>query len=116
MIPFRYWCLLFYSLDKPSSLSLSLKERCSSPLIILMILPWTCSNSSTPFLSWGIQAWRQYAGWGLTKAKYRRTITSLDIAYNYECVTGEKKLQQKKVFGFFYCNNLKLLFVWDSAV
>ena len=47
--------LLFSRLNKPSSLRLSSKERCSSPLSTIMSLLWTRSNSSTSFLSWGPQ-------------------------------------------------------------
>ena len=45
--------LLFSRLNKPSTFNLSLQERCSSPLIILVALLWTLSNSSTSSLYWG---------------------------------------------------------------
>lgn len=56
-----------------TSLSLSLLERCSSPLSIFMAFLWTCSKSSTSFLSWGPQAWKQYYRWGLTQSEQRGT-------------------------------------------
>ena len=59
----------FSRLNKPSSLSLSLEGRYSSPLSIFVALLWTLSNSSTSFLFWGPQAWTQYCRWGLTKAE-----------------------------------------------
>ena len=45
--------LLFFRLNKPSFLSLSLQRSCSSLLIILVALLWTLSNSSLSFLYWG---------------------------------------------------------------
>ena len=75
--PFKYWkatmrspqILLLSKQNKPSSLSLSSQERCSSPQIISVALLWTRSKSSTSFLYWGLQAWMQYSRWGLTRAE-----------------------------------------------
>ena len=61
------WSLLVSKLNKPSSLSLSSQERCSSPLIILVALLWTCYKSSTSFLCWGPQVWTQCCRWDLTR-------------------------------------------------
>ncbi|KAK4819472.1 LOW QUALITY PROTEIN: hypothetical protein QYF61_004698 [Mycteria americana] len=57
--PFKDWkavirsprSLLFSRLNNPSSLSLSLEERCSSPRIIFVALLWPCSSSSMSFLA-----------------------------------------------------------------
>ena len=38
--------LLFSRLNHPSSLSFSLYERCSNPLMIFVALGWTCSSKS----------------------------------------------------------------------
>jgi len=44
--------LLFSKLNKPNFLNLSSQERCSSPLMILVALLWTCFNNSTSFMRW----------------------------------------------------------------
>lgn len=51
-----YQSLFFIRLNKPSSLSLSSKEQCFSPLIIYVALQQTCSNRSTRFLFWSPRA------------------------------------------------------------
>ena len=56
----------FSSLNKPSSLYLSSQEVCSSPLVILVALLWTHSNSSLFFLCWWPHAWMQLCTWGLS--------------------------------------------------
>ena len=71
--------LLFSSLHTPSSLSLSLYERCSSPFIIFVGLLWTLSSMPTPHLYRGAQNWTQYSKCGFTSAEYRGRITSLDL-------------------------------------
>ena len=63
------YSLLFSRLNKPNSLSLSLQERCSSPLITFVALLWTLSNSPPSFLYWGLQTWMQYSRWGLMRAE-----------------------------------------------
>lgn len=55
--------------EQTSSLSLSSDERCSRPLIILVVLRWTCSWSSMYLLYWEAQNWTQYSRWGLTRAE-----------------------------------------------
>jgi len=69
--------LLFPWLNKPGSLSLSLQERCSSPLIIFVALLRTHSNSSTSFLCLGPQTWMQYSRWGRVRTEERGKIPSL---------------------------------------
>ena len=66
-------------LNKPSSLSLSSQERCSSPLSIFVALLWTHSNSSSSFVCWGSHVWTQYFRWGLMKAEQREAVTSLTL-------------------------------------
>ena len=69
---------LFSKLEKPSSPSLSQKERCSLPLIIFM-------DSSGPtqqlciLLVLGPQAQIQYSSWDLTRTEQRGTIPSLSL-------------------------------------
>ena len=53
------WSLHFSKQNKPSFLSLSSEERCSSPLNISVALLWSHSNNSSSSLSWGPQAWTQ---------------------------------------------------------
>jgi len=65
-------------LNNPNSLSLSSEERCSSPLIVFVVLLWTRSNSSTFFLCC-LQSWTQDSRWGLTRAEQRGRITSVDL-------------------------------------
>lgn len=48
-------------LDSPSSHSLSLHEKCSSPLFIRVALCWTHSSMSMSLLYWGAQHWAQWA-------------------------------------------------------
>ena len=60
--------LVFFRLNKPSSLSFSSQDRCYSPLI-LVALHWTLSSSSSSFLKWVAQNWTQYSRWGLTRAE-----------------------------------------------
>ena len=72
-VPFKYWkatarfpqSILSSRLNKPSSISLSSQERCSSPLII------SVASSPTPtlFVYWGPQACMQYHRWGLKRAE-----------------------------------------------
>ena len=71
--------LLLSRLNKPSSLSLSSQERCSSHLLILVALRWTLSSSSSSFLKWGAQNWTQCSRWGLTRAVQRGRRTSLNL-------------------------------------
>ena len=56
--------LLFSKLNTPNFLNVSLQERCSSPLSILVVLLWTCSNSFhilpglwTPALDTVLRTW-----------------------------------------------------------
>ena len=53
--------LLFYKLNKPSSLNLSSQERCCSPLTILVALLWTRSKSSMSFVYRGPRPGRSTA-------------------------------------------------------
>ena len=61
--------LLFSRLISPSSLSLSLQERCSCPLIIFVALHLTVSSMSMSFLYWGTQNWTQHSRCGPTSAE-----------------------------------------------
>ncbi|XP_052661921.1 tetratricopeptide repeat protein 7A isoform X4 [Harpia harpyja] len=61
--------LLFYRLNSPSSLSFSLFDRCSSPLMISAALCWTLSSMFMSSLYWGSQNWTQYTRCGLTTAQ-----------------------------------------------
>ena len=45
--------LLFFKLNKPSSLSHSPLERCSSLLIIFVAILWICLNMSELFICQG---------------------------------------------------------------
>ena len=67
--------LLFFRLNKPSSLSLSLYKRWSSPRVIFVTLHWTLSSSSSSFFNWGAQNRVKYSRWGLTRAEYRRQFS-----------------------------------------
>lgn len=58
--------LLLFGLNKHSSLSLSLWNRCSGPLKIWVTLYWTLSMS---LLQWGAQNCTQYFRCGLTFAE-----------------------------------------------
>jgi len=71
--------LLLSRLNNPNSLSLSLQERCSSPLINFVALLWTHSNNSISFLCWGLQGWTQYSRCCLTSAEQTGRINSLDL-------------------------------------
>lgn len=71
--------LVFSVLNSPSSLSLSSQERCSSTLIIFVIFCWTCSSTSIPLLSWGIQNWTQHSRIGFNSAKWRGRTTHLSL-------------------------------------
>ena len=51
--------LLFSRWNRPSSLSLSLYEKCSSLLIIFVALCWSCSSMSVSLLHWGAQNWTE---------------------------------------------------------
>lgn len=44
-----------------SSLSLSLEEKCSSPLALVMAICWTLSGTPTSLLYWGNQDWTCYS-------------------------------------------------------
>ena len=44
-----------------------------------MVLLWTPSNISTPFLYWEHQDWMQYSRWDLRRAVQRGTITCLSL-------------------------------------
>lgn len=52
--------IFFSRLNNPSSLHLTSSIRCSSPLIIFVVLHWTCFNMSHFFLSWKAQNWTQH--------------------------------------------------------
>ena len=75
------WNLLFSSLNKPSSLSLSSLERCSSPLITFAALLWTCSNKQIPtLLVLGTPGLDTLLQMGPHRAEERETIPSLSSA------------------------------------
>lgn len=57
--------MIFLSFS-PNSFSLSLQERCSSPLIILAAFHWTLSSMSSSLLYWGAENWTQYSMCGFT--------------------------------------------------
>ena len=71
--------LLFSRLNSPRSLSLSLRNRCSSTFIMLMALCWRLYGISLSFLYWGGQKYPQHSRCGLTSAEQRGRITSLDL-------------------------------------
>ena len=80
---FKYWKAALRSLQsllfrfkKPSSLSLSLKKRCFSTLMVFIGLLLTRSKSS--FLCWRFQTWMQYSRWGLRRAE-QETIPSFSL-------------------------------------
>ena len=58
LVPFKYWkatvegLRAFSKLKEPSSLNLSLWEKCSSPLNVSVALLWTHTNSSKSVLCW----------------------------------------------------------------
>lgn len=54
------------------------QERCSSSQIIYVAPLWTCSNRPMSFLCKGSQNWTQHPGGGLTRAKQRDRIPSLN--------------------------------------
>ena len=70
---------LFSRLNSPSSLSLPSQERCSSPLIIFMVLLWPHSDRSMSVLCWGLQSCMQDSRWGLTRAEQRGRIPCLNL-------------------------------------
>lgn len=49
--------------SRPSILSFSSQDRCSSSIIILITLFWTCSKFSMSLLFWGAQSWAYYSRW-----------------------------------------------------
>lgn len=63
-------------LDNSNFFNLSSQEGCSIPPIISVVLLWTSSNTSMPFLCWGPQSWTWCSRWGLSREEYRGRITS----------------------------------------
>lgn len=49
--------ILFSRLSNLNFVSLSSEERCSSPLVMLLVLLWTCANRFRSFMFWGPQSW-----------------------------------------------------------
>ena len=70
-IPPIHFCFWLNSL---SSLSLSLYDGCSNPLIIFIALQWTFSSMPMSLLYWGAQDWTQYSRCGLTSAEQKGRI------------------------------------------
>lgn len=73
--------IFFSRLSNPSSLNLTSSIWCCSPLIILVVLHWSCFSMSHFFLSWKVQNWTQ---------PLRRDITSLS-----DVVSCNQSPQQK---------------------
>lgn len=69
VVVWSHWNYLFLRLNKPISLSLSSQDKCSSSLIILVVLHQLHFYLSMSFLYWESQNWAQHSRCGLMSSK-----------------------------------------------
>lgn len=85
---------LFAGLNSPSTLSIFSWERCPSPLITFVTLPWTVSSSSISLLHWGAHNWTQHSNCGLTSAELTGRISF------YNLLAALRIMQPRTPFAF----------------
>lgn len=76
--------LLNSRLNRHSSLSLSLYDKCSNSLIIPMVLHWTCYSISTCHFYWGVQTWTSHSSCWL--------LSDSSLGEGYVCMCVHERL------------------------
>lgn len=82
--------LLNSRLNRPSSLSLSLYDKCSNSLIIPMVLHWSCYSISTCHLYWWVQTWTSHSScWLLSDSRVKAMCACVFMSV-WLTATGDK--------------------------
>lgn len=100
---------LFSRLSSLSSFRLSSYGRCSSPLVIFVVLHWTWSSKSFSFLYWGTRSWTQCSMCGFISAKQRQKTTSLHML-SIPFLMWPRRLLAALAIRLHHCLMVSLLF------